>query len=133
VQATGAAGTLSPGVGNTVVLTGVEATGAAGSTEAVIAVPMVGQEAVGAVSTFSPQIVAALTGEEAVGAAGTLTPIAGAAIALTGVQGTGAVGQPGVSVTATDRRAVIIVSEFAAGNVVPGDSAVTRITITESS
>jgi hypothetical protein len=132
VEATGAVGSMAPAV--TAALTGVDATGAAGNLTptAGFNVALSGVEGTGALGSVAPEVVTQFSGVQASGAVGTLTPIGGAAVALTGAQATGAVGQLSASATATDRRAVIAVSEYAVGRAATGDSAVTRTTITES-
>jgi hypothetical protein len=132
VEATGAVGSMAPAV--TAALTGVDATGAAGNLTptAGFNVALSGVEGTGALGSVAPEVVTQFSGVQASGAVGTLTPIGGAAVALTGAQATGAVGQLSASATATDRRAVITVSEYAVGRAATADSAVTRTTITES-
>lgn len=112
---TGNAATGSPGsvgVGErTVALTGVQATGAAGTVNESDADPLTGNAATGAVGTAGPVNTIALTGVQATGAVGTVSetdadPLVGNAatgevgtvgfggvtVALTGAEATGAVG-----------------------------------------
>ena len=112
---TGNAATGSPGsvgVGErTVALTGVQATGAAGTVSESDADPLTGNAATGAVGTAGPVNTIALTGVQATGAVGTVSetdadPLVGNAatgqvgtvgfggvtVALTGAEATGAVG-----------------------------------------
>lgn len=88
--ATGSPGSVGVGA-RTVALTGVQATGAAGTVTPSITIALTGVQATGQVGTEGESLTIALTGVEATGQVGTVSH-GGISFALTGVEATGTAG-----------------------------------------